>query len=252
MNGKLFTEYFQDRELLIYLPPSYESSKNRRYPVVYVHDKGEIFDPEFSHSLETIEHMFGEGDLGELILVGIDSSNRNDEYTPWYAKALVDYIPDFGGKGLEYLSYLVHELLPHINNNYRTEPGPAHTAILGASLGGLISMYAAYKYPEVFGKIGALSSSYWYEGFIEYMQTERMDSIECRIYMSIGTMEGATKLNVQKEMFPRSQLAYKLLLNSGFAPDRIRLDIGEGAVHDLPFFVQCFPGALQWLFPLEA
>ncbi|WP_259462719.1 alpha/beta hydrolase-fold protein [Caldibacillus debilis] len=75
------------------------------------------------------------------------------EYTPWRAKALSDPYPDFGGQGSHYLSFLVEKLKPYIDRKYKTDGRREQTGIIGASLGGLISIYAAYLYPDVFGKI---------------------------------------------------------------------------------------------------
>lgn len=112
-----------------------------------------FYDPSQNRSLARLEHMFARGTLGELILVGIEPKNRLDEYTPWHAKALSDPYPDFGGQDSHYLSFLVEKLKPYIDRKYKTDGRREQTGIIGASLGGLISIYAAYLYPDVFGKI---------------------------------------------------------------------------------------------------
>lgn len=252
MKGKIVREKFEGRELLIYLPQTYETD-SKKYPVVYVHDLGDVFDPAKSEALYELERMFADGSLLEVILVGVESKNRMDEYTPWFAKALstpYNY-GDFGGKGGEYLSFLANKLKPYMDASYRTAADPEHTAVIGKSLGGLISMYAAYLCPGVFGKIGSISGSYWFEGFVDYMRTHAMDHGKMKIYMDVGSLEGVGKQTVQKDMVPLTGQAHAILRQKGFSEERLTLVTEEGAVHEHSYFCRRFPSALRWLFHAE-
>ena len=84
----------EGRELSLYLPPSYQES-DRSYPVAYVQDQGDMF----KDCLNYLNHLFAVGQLEEVILVGISSTNRNREYTPWPAEPLLESNPPFGGEG---------------------------------------------------------------------------------------------------------------------------------------------------------
>lgn len=84
----------EGRELILYLPPSYLES-DRSYPVAYVQDEGDMF----TDCLNYLNHLFAAGRLEEVILVGISSTNRNREYTPWPAEPLLESNPPFGGEG---------------------------------------------------------------------------------------------------------------------------------------------------------
>lgn len=249
MNGTLVMESFEGRELFIYLPPSYETSR-AKFPVVYVQDGGYLFDPRQNHSLVRLERMFAHGELGELLLVGIEPKNRLDEYTPWYAKALSDKYADFGGQGFRYLSFLVEELKPYIDREYKTDSRRQQTGMIGASLGGLISIYAAYLCPNVFGKIGSISGSFWYEGFIDFMQSKNVDP-GLKIYMDVGSVEGIEKQSIQKEMVLKTKEAYTILLNNGLTRERLQFVLEEGAPHDRIFFSKRFPEAVKWLYSNE-
>lgn len=246
IRGTLMTESWRGRTLLIYLPPSYAKGVSR-YPVVYVQDGGYLFDPFQSDALVQLERMFAHGELPELLFVGIETKNRLDEYTPWHAKALSERFADFGGKGSHYLAFLAEELKPYIDASYQTDGCQRQTGLVGASLGGLISMYAAYLYPHVFGKIGCLSGSFWYEGFLHFMESHIVAS-DLKIYMDVGSIEGIEKQNVQREMVSRTKAAYAILMNQQLSNKRLKFVIEEGAPHARPFFIKRFPSAVKWLY----
>ncbi|WP_077616688.1 alpha/beta hydrolase [Caenibacillus caldisaponilyticus] len=249
MDGIVVTESFRGRELFIYLPPSYETSR-ANFPVVYVQDGGDLFDPRQNHSLARLERMFALGELGELLLIGIKPKNRLDEYTPWPAKALSDKFGDFGGLGFRYLSFLVEDLKPYIDSEFKTDSRRQQTGMIGASLGGLISMYAAYLYPDVFGKIGSISGSFWYEGFIDFMQAKTV-ATGLKIYMDVGRIEGIGKRTIQKDMVSKTKEAYTILKNNGLTKETLRFVIEEGAPHDLKIFSRRFPESVKWLYTNE-
>jgi len=232
----------ENRKITVYLPPSY--AKGGSYPVVYLQDGAELL----RSCMNFIEHRFITGGQQELIFVCIDPVNRKDDYTPWPAKAISEDSPDFGGMGKAYLDFLVERLKPHVDSLYRTRREPEHTGMIGASLGALISLYAAYQYPQVFGRIGSLSASLWYEGMLDYIRQQPLPSITQRLYLYVGGLEGIHKINVQAGMVPNHQQAYEIWLAKGFPAELLHLALDEGGTHDLMFFAKHFPDALHWLF----
>lgn len=249
LSGMTITEVWRGRELLIYLPPSYPFSQTG-FPVAYVHDRGDLFDPGQNDCLLRLERMFAAGELRELILVGVEPRNRIHEYTPWFANALSAQrgYGDFGGKGNEYLALLAKECKPYIDRSYHTIKDREHTGIIGKSLGGLISLYCAYVYPDVFGKIGSISGSLWYEGFVEFMRAKTVPRPGLSIYMDVGSLEGTDKTSIQKETVARTKEAYSLLAGSGFTEETLTLRVEAGGVHENSCFFKRFPEALRWLF----
>lgn len=249
MNGVILKDRCEEHQLHLYLPPSY-SKGGASYPVMYVQDGMELFDPAVSPVLVQMEHLFAQGGLPELILVGVEPNHRLHEYTPWFAKAISNqrFQEDFQGKGSEYLAYLVHTCKPYIDSKYRTESAPEKTGIIGFSLGGLISLYAAYLHPGVFHKIGSISGSYWYEGMVDFMQQKQMYQPDLRIYMDVGTEEGSRKTTIQKEMVPLTLEAHRILSESGFTREQLTLLVESGADHQLAYASGRFAGALQWLW----
>jgi predicted alpha/beta superfamily hydrolase len=231
------------RELIIRLPLSYGTG-DRRFPVVYLQDEGSVM----KHTANYLEHLFRSQELREMILVGIPSPDRNHEYTPWASPAVTPGAPAFGGGGEEYLRALVEDIKPYIDSNYHTLTEPRHTGIIGYSLGGLISLYAAYRYPEVFGRIGLLSASFWFDGIIDYMRDHPAGRPGQRVYMYVGELEGCYKNNAQKEMVSRTYAAYQLLQEQGFHGGDLLFEGDPSGTHDLMFFSRQFPPALKWLF----
>ena len=150
------------RRVWLYLPPDYATSR-KRYPVLYMHDGQNVFDDSTSFAGEwgvdeTLDSLHARGDRGAIV-VAVDNggSHRMDEYNPWRAaQARLG-----GGEGKEYVDFLVRTLKPWIDARYRTLRDPAHTGVMGSSMGGLISLYAALEHPKVFGRAGVFSCACW-------------------------------------------------------------------------------------------
>ncbi|SDD40665.1 Predicted hydrolase of the alpha/beta superfamily [Paenibacillus sp. UNCCL117] len=242
MRNSIKKEMIGEHQVTVFLPPSYKDGG--RYPVAYLQDGSELID----YMLNWLQHLFMTKALPEVILVGIEPINRNNEYTPWPAKALLSTYPDFGGQGDAYLGYVTGILKPQIDASYRTLPDAEHTAMIGASLGGLISLYAAYRHPDVFGRIGALSASFWYEGFLEFVRESPPPSANQKLFMYVGSKEGVHKQNIQANMVPYTHEAYKALVNKGCPSDRLIFVEEEGGTHDGVFFAKHMPEAISWLF----
>ena len=162
-------ERIQGRGLQIYLPEGYENS-GQHYAVVYVQDSGDLIDPKESESLQAIRALSRDGALPELIFVGIESFDRNEEYTPFVATNVFEPDRLFGGKAATYAQFLATTLKPYIDSKFRTRPEPCNTGIIGFSLGGLISFYTGILYPDVFGRIGSFSGSFWFPGIVDWVQ----------------------------------------------------------------------------------
>ncbi|HYE53636.1 MAG TPA: alpha/beta hydrolase-fold protein, partial [Chitinophagaceae bacterium] len=144
------------RRIWVYLPPGYFIG-NKRYPVLYMHDGQNLFDDATAFSGEwgideTLDSM-----KKHCIVVGIDNGGlkRMNEYNPYDNDR-------FGkGEGKQYLAFIVKTLKPFIDKKYKTLADKKNTHIAGSSMGGLISMYAAIVYPNVFGSAGVFSPSFW-------------------------------------------------------------------------------------------
>ncbi|MFF2885728.1 alpha/beta hydrolase [Paenibacillus sp. NPDC057967] len=235
------------RELLIYLPPSYHREPNRRFPVAYVQDGGELFEMVSNQ----LDHLAAQEKLEEILFVGVKPHNRNEEYTPWPAPPLLDSYPPFGGKGRQYVDELADRLKPYIDERYRTKPEAEHTAIIGGSFGGLISLFAGYWRPDVFGRLGILSASFWFEGVMSFVKEQPALPDSLRVYMSVGDCEGIYKSNIQRNMVPYSVEASELFLQKGFPAEQLRFELREGGTHDSLYMSEHLLRSLSWLFPVH-
>ena len=200
------SEFVIPRHLEIWLPPSYETSPEKRYPVLYMHDGQNIFDPAQSQYSKTdwgvdeaMTDLIAAGDIREAIIVGNWSTKKRfNEYmpqkavTPGNIDAYRRDLPEFDPSLLEadqYLKFLTMELKPYIDENYRTLPDRANTSLMGSSMGGLISIYAITEYPEVFGGAGCVSTHFPLGdgAIVEYLSDKLPDPEAHKIYFDYGT-----------------------------------------------------------------
>ena len=176
------------RQILAYLPPTYAHG-SRRYPVLYMHDGQNLFDRETSSIGEwcvdeTMEDLSEEGI--EAIVVGIPhmGANRVHELSP-YACSRSGSL----GLGREYLSFVVDTVKPLIDGSFRTSTESSMTGIMGSSMGGLISLFALFQYPDVFSLCGAMSPALWFDDFRIFEDVKSGWGTSCRIYLDTGTEE---------------------------------------------------------------
>ena len=236
------------RRVWMYLPPNYEMS-NESYPVMYMHDGQNIFDAATSFSGEwevdeTLNKLYKENDL-KLIVVGVDNGGvkRLDEYSPWMNEEYG------GGEGDAYVDFLVNTLKPYIDDNFRTLPDKENTAIMGSSMGGLISYYAALKHPDVYGKAGVFSPSLWFsKESIDYAKT-RGYLKDTNMYFLAGEREGD---NVSFEEISQTvkdmNTAVELLKDEGFPSKNIISKTVPDGEHNEKFWRTEFEEAILWLF----
>jgi predicted alpha/beta superfamily hydrolase len=153
------------RDLIVYLPAGYDEQPFTCLPVLYLQDGQNLFDRATAFAGQdwnvrgAADHMIGIGAVQQLIIVGIYNmgKSRINEYTPTKAPKLG------GGRADRYAKFLLEEVMPFIQREYRAAPDPRVTGIGGSSLGGLLSVYLGLKFPQVFGKIAALSPSVWWD-----------------------------------------------------------------------------------------
>jgi predicted alpha/beta superfamily hydrolase len=212
------------RDLFVYVPPTYGSA-DRRYPVLYMHDGQNLFDRATSFGDEwevdkTLEAASRDGLEAIVVAIPNTGETRLDEYGPFEEPRRG------GGKGDAYLSFVIDTIKPIIDEDFRTLPGRAHTGIAGSSMGGLISLYAFFRHPDVFGFVGAMSPALWFGQRRIFDYVERAPYVPGRIYIDCGTREGVV------EMRDVARLR-DLLARKGYRHQRDLLCVVErGAGHD--------------------
>ena len=167
--------------VFIYKPPGYKGSR-KSYPVIYVTDGGEYIS--LALMLNVLDNLIAENRLEPVVGIFVDP--RTDVRDPGTSRRMTDY-----AMSDTFVNALITELRPRLMNKYRLASDPAETAILGASLGGLIATYAAMTHPEVFGLCAAQSPSYWWNNDAVIHLAETTPRKPVRFYIDTGTIRDA-------------------------------------------------------------
>ena len=183
----------KERRAYIYLPASYETNPDKRYPVMYMFDGHNVFfDSDATYGKSWGMNKFMEESKKELIVVGVECNHEGNrrlvEYSPMnYENSTMGKIR---GKGNVYMNWLVNELKPYIDSNYRTLTDRKNTIIAGSSMGGLMALYAATVYNHIFQRAACLSPSLWVAPgkVLEIVARAHIRRDTC-IYMDYGSLE---------------------------------------------------------------
>jgi hypothetical protein len=142
------------RHVEIWLPPGYDRAGTTRYPVLYMHDGQNLFDPRLANTGvdwgvdEAVVRLARRKTIPPIIVVGVWSTDaRSSEYSPW-------------DDASHYARFMIEELIPRVNREFRTRTGPANTAAMGSSMGGLLSLYLVTHHPGTFGACGCISTHF--------------------------------------------------------------------------------------------
>jgi enterochelin esterase-like enzyme len=226
-------ELDRTRRVWLYLPPDYADS-DRSYPVLYMQDGQNVFDAATSYAgewgvdeaLDSLHALGG----GGVIVVAVDHAGprRVEEYSPW------------GGDGDAYADFLANTLKPYIDAHYRTRPAAEHTGVAGSSMGGLISLYAALKYPGVFGLAGVFSPAFWTNPPI-YDWVAGFDAARPRLYFVSGALEGTSLVEGHERMVG-------ILGEAGFDGTELVSHLRADGTHAEWFWRREFPAAFLWLY----
>ncbi|WBA42559.1 alpha/beta hydrolase-fold protein [Hymenobacter canadensis] len=231
------------RRVWVYLPNDYATASNKRYPVLYMHDGQNVFDACTSFSGEwgvdeTLSQLQQQGlDATGSIVVAVDNggADRLNEMSPWNN-------PQYGGgQGDQYVDFMAQTLKPYIDQNYRTLTGREYTGITGSSMGGLISTYAALKYPQVYSKVGVFSPAFWFAQapLFQYLRQHPANP-DTRFYFVSGTTESQT-------MVPLMQAMRDSLARGGVPAANLSFNARPDGQHAEWFWKREFSAAYQWL-----
>ncbi len=252
-------------EVWVWTPPSYGRDPRARFPVLYMHDGQNLFDPAFTNygkewgMDEAITRLSRRGDLREWIVVGIRSPETR--WLSLFPEKLLDFLPPqrraalaatigeerldrSAFRGDEYLDWVVTRLKPYIDRRYPTHADPANTAVMGASMGGLMSLYAVAEYPKVFGQGAGLSTHFALGNPIEdeaevpahvadmvaawdaYLDSTHIDPEMNMLYVDHGT----ATLDASYE--PYYVAFAEMMTKGGWAPTHFESRRFKGAEHD--------------------
>ena len=235
----------EERNIRVYVP---SKNKGKMYPVLYMHDGQNVFGNEEAIGGVALElHDYLEKNDVELMVVAIDqnSTERINEYCPWvngeYTAKLLGKPSSEGGKGKEYVDFIVNDLKPLIDSKFNTDPNETYMA--GISLGALVTAYAACTYPHIFKRIAGLSSGFYrnQEEIEDLLKTANLSQLE-KVYLDCGTKEGGEKL---AGPFLETNLAIFELIRQKEIEAELR--VIEGAEHNYQAFKKRFPEVITYL-----
>lgn len=233
-------QLIKTRRIAVLLPHNYAQT-DRSYPVLYLQDGQNLFDeyaPYGNWGLDKKLAIMAERGQGDLIIVAIDHAEeeRIAEFTPSANTKLGR------GQGKKYVRFLADTLKPYIDKHFRTLPDRPNTGIGGSSMGGLISVYAGFMYPEVYGRLMIFSPSLWVAPNIHFHAINLEAASDVKIYLYAGGDESGNMVpNINK--FKTAIEKQGIEVNIEF-----KISIDPKGKHNEARWGEEFPKAAEWLF----
>jgi enterochelin esterase-like enzyme len=241
------------RFLRVWLPSGYDDAENagRRYPVLYLNDGQNLFEPATAFAGiewqvdETADRLIRDGAVPPVIFVGMDNTGRDRirEYMPYRSmhprllRVQGRYYPDF----------LMKEVMPFVESNYRVASGPENTGLGGSSLGALIALYTAIARPGVIGRLLLESPSLWASGRQLIKESRSVRAWPERIFLGVGTAEAGSAERSRTVVDDVRELV-AIMRRAVLSERRLRLVVKDGAGHNEAAWAERFPEALRFLF----
>jgi predicted alpha/beta superfamily hydrolase len=237
-----------DRDIIVYLPPGYEQHRERTYPVLYMHDGQNLFNPETAFAgrtwqvRETADAAIEAREVEPLIVVGIYNTcdRRLAEYTherDWQRG---------GGEAAKYGRLITEELMPWIAAHYRVRTDRESTGMGGSSLGGLVTLYLGLRHAHHFGRLAVLSPSVWWnhKSILGYLN-ERAPEIweRPRLWLDVGEQEG------RRTVQDVELLARRLKANGWEPGETLHVERIPQGTHDEASWAARVRPMLKFLFP---
>jgi len=226
------------RDVIVWLPPSYHQARRKRYPVLYMHDGQNLMDPSTAflgidwRVDEAAHDLIRRKKMKEILIVGIyNTPDREQEYTGSLS-------------GRNYASFVIQELKPMIDSTYRTKSDPKNTGVMGSSLGGLISFLFGWWHPDVFGKAGCMSNSFFWNDYHVFQDVKEYPGPKkpIRYYLDVGSREVFLRTGYQKMVRLLQQKGYRKNVD-------LQYYLVQGASHDEKSWGKRVWRPLTFLFP---
>jgi predicted alpha/beta superfamily hydrolase len=241
------------RFLRIWLPPGYDDEENqgKHYRVIYLNDGQNLFESISSFNGvewqvdETADRLIHEGVVAPMIIVGIDNAGKDRfrEYMPHRSM----HPMMLRVQGRRYPDFLMKEVMPFVERNYRVATGPENTGLGGSSLGALIALYTAIVRPGVIGRLLIESPSLWVSNRQTIKESRTVRIWPERIFLAAGTAEAGDAERSRTVVDDVRELA-AIVRRAVLSEKRLRLVIRDGAGHNESAWAERFPEALQFLF----
>jgi predicted alpha/beta superfamily hydrolase len=229
--------------------------------VLYLHDGQACFDAMTSYSGEfeadeAADQLIRAKKIPPIIMVGIDNNpDRSNEMTPTFDATFRPDRPSSensaaAARANPMRQFIITEVKPFIDQQYRTLPDREHTATAGSSFGGLISLYLGHKHGDVFSRIGAMSTSLGWDkqAMLNEILNDPTALKQERLWLDMGTYEGSTDTQRDQHMLPSRNLA-EALRQRGMKPGVDYATWKIPAPGILPrAWARRFPRVLEFLF----
>ncbi len=232
----------RSRKVNVLLPHDYYDRPDKQYPVLYMQDAQNLYGEGSSYGNWEIDKrlsLLASRGKGDVIVVAVDhgEEDRFVEYSPYKS------VQKGKGKGMKYANFIARTLKPYVDNHFRTLKGRQDTGIGGSSMGGLISIYAGFMYPETFGRLMVFSPSLWVSNKIYFDAVEFFNPIDTRIYLYAGGKES-------KYMVPNVSNLKKTIENQGFDASKLQVKVSVDPIgeHKEKRWGEEFPKAIEWMF----
>jgi predicted alpha/beta superfamily hydrolase len=245
-----------ERKIRVLLPRGYDDAANsgRRYPVLYMLDGQNLFDACLSDvsahewGLDEITAQLNRaGEIPPFIVVGVDhaASLRASEYLPYK-----DFIggPDMTEPaGKQFPDFLVREVMPLVNDKYRTLTGAPNTGIGGSSYGGVATLYALLARPGEFG-YGLIESPTLWVGMGQLVRdTNPLAAMPAKVFIGFGGKEADDPV-ISRKMIGMVQQLEANFRAAGYDDSNVRVVIDPEALHTEAAWEKRLPEALRFLF----
>ncbi|WP_052090673.1 alpha/beta hydrolase-fold protein [Desulfosporosinus sp. HMP52] len=237
-----------NRSLHVYLPPSYYDDKEKKFPVLYVHDGKSVFDisdwSKESLNMHTeADKLISEGKIKEIIIVGIDNigKHRTSEYSHWDG---VDMGEPVLGKGDLYEDFVINDIKPFMDKNFRTLSDRDNTALMGASIGGLATFNIGFRHSEVFSKLAMLSP------YLGWGDNKLYDMLSTGVYKDKKPLKIWIDVGSKEDSFVNMAAnGVLLLMNNGYkySDELVAYEAPDGE-HSERFWAQRIEPVLLFLF----
>ncbi|MBI9073696.1 MAG: hypothetical protein JEY94_19020 [Melioribacteraceae bacterium] len=227
------------RDIIVWLPPDYKSSLEKRFPVLYMYDGQNIIDPKTAafgidwQVDETADSLIRQDKMKSVIIVGINnSSDRTADYSPT-------------PKGFMHMRIIVENIKPLIDKTYRTLPDRSNTAIGGSSMGGIAALMLAWEHTDVFSKAICMSPAFKID-YLDY--TKAVESFtgkkkDLKIYIDNGG------LGLEVRLQPGIDNMIKVLKNKGYTEGKdLKIIIDKNAEHNEAAWAKRIDEALLYMF----
>lgn len=230
------------RKIWALLPYNYNKT-DKTYPVLYLQDAQNLFNEGSAFGNWEIDQkmsILAEYGRGDVIIIAIENGSED---------RIKEYVLDHNSitenaEGKKYLRFLADTLKPYVDSVYRTKPEREFTGIGGSSLGGLISIYSGFLYPEVYSKLMIFSPSLWINPENNFPQMNFKNPYDIKVYMYGGEMEGS-QMTERIGLFEKTMEGWE---NSHSLQFEFKVSINPDGKHQEFFWSQEFPRAVEWLF----